>query len=88
MISRLRMTADDCLEEYRTLGIDVFDKPRPLTMKSLLWDKFNWRRLHKAIEFVTLRHCENPHVRAKLLSPEDICLTQVYLTLLIDQRQC
>jgi hypothetical protein len=75
MISRLRMTIDDCLEEYKTLGSDVFGKPRPFTMKTMMWDKFNWKRLHRAIEDVTLRHCENPRVTTKWPSPDDLCRT-------------
>jgi hypothetical protein len=75
MISRLRMTVDDCLKEYKTLGSNVFGKPRPFTMKSLMWDKFNCKRLHKVIEDVTLRHCENPHVTTKWPLPDDLCRT-------------
>lgn len=79
MISRFRMTVDDCLQEYRTLGSDVFGKPRILTMKSVLWNKFNEKRLHKAIEDVTFRHCENPRVPARFPSPKDLCQTFVHL---------
>jgi hypothetical protein len=78
MISRFRMTVDDCLQEYKTLGGDVFGKPRPFTMKSLLWDKFNEKRLHKAIVDVTFRHCENPQVTTKFPSPKDLCRTLVH----------
>jgi hypothetical protein len=75
MISRLRMTVDDCLEEYKAFGSDVFGKPRPFTMKTIIWDKFSWKRLQKVIEDVTLRHCEDPHARTKWPSPEDLCRT-------------
>jgi hypothetical protein len=75
MLSRLRMTVDECLEEYRTLGSDVFGKPRLFTMKTILRDKYDWKRLHKAIEDATYRHCENPHEATKWPSPEDLSRT-------------
>ncbi len=82
MISRFRMTVDDCLHEYRTLGSDVFGKPRLLTLKSLLWNKFNEQRLKNAIQKVTFRHCEDSRVTTKFPSPKDICRTLVYPSLL------
>jgi hypothetical protein len=78
MISRFRMTVDDCLHEYRTLGSYVFGKPRLFTLNTLLWDKFNENRLHKAIEDVTFRHCEDPRVTTTFPSPDDLCHTLVY----------
>jgi hypothetical protein len=77
MISRFRMTVDECLQEYRTLGSDVFGKPRLFTLKSLLGNKFNEDHLYKAIQGVTLRHCEDPRATTRFPSPKDLCRTLV-----------
>jgi len=56
MLSRLRMTVDDCLQEYEALGGKIFGHPRPFSIKGVLWHKFNHRRLKKAVKQVTSRH--------------------------------
>lgn len=78
MVSRFRMTVDECLLEYKALGSEVFGRPRLLSMKGILWNKFNEERLHKAIEDVTSRHCENPQVTTRFPSPKDLCRTLVH----------
>lgn len=58
MLGRLRMTVDDCIKEYETLGEAVFGNPRPPSMKGLLWHKFNSDDLRQVIENVTRRRAE------------------------------
>jgi hypothetical protein len=78
MVSRFRMTVDDCLQEYKTFGSEVFGRRRILSMKGVLWNKFNEEHLYKVIEDVTSRHCENPSVTTRFPSPKDICRTLVH----------
>lgn len=55
MLGRLRMSIDDCIAEYETLGPKVFAHPRWFHVKSLLFwprDKYDHRSLEKAIREV------------------------------------
>ena len=55
MLGRLRMSIDDCIAEYETLGPKVFAHPRWFHLRSpLFWprDKYNHRSLEKAIREV------------------------------------
>lgn len=55
MLGRLRMSIDDCITEYETLGPKVFAHPRWLHLRSpLFWprDKYDHRSLEKAIKEV------------------------------------
>lgn len=55
MLGRLRMSIDDCIAEYETLGPKVFAHPRWLHLRSpLFWprDKYDHRSLEKAIREV------------------------------------
>lgn len=55
MLGRLRMSIDDCIDEYETLGPKVFAHPRWFHLKSpLFWprDKYDHRSLEKAIREV------------------------------------
>lgn len=81
MLSRLRMTVDDCLEEYKILGGKVFGSPRPLAVGGILWHKFAWRRLHDAIEDVTRKNISRGEARigVKFPSDEDLCRRYVQL---------
>ena len=58
MLSRFRMSVDDCIKEYKTLGARVFGNPRPLAIGAVLWHKFNRRTLEAAIKDVTQRYSE------------------------------
>ena len=55
MLGRLRMSIDDCIAEYETLGLKVFAHPRWFHLRSpLFWprDKYDHRSLEKAIKDV------------------------------------
>ncbi|MCJ1349383.1 hypothetical protein MMC31_007623 [Peltigera leucophlebia] len=55
MLGRLRMSIDDCITEYETLGPKVFAHPRPFHLRTLrFWpcDKYDHRSLEKAIREV------------------------------------
>lgn len=57
MLSRFRMSVNDCITEYKSLGRKVFAHPRPLLMGGLSWHKFSAQPLTAAIQDVTNRHC-------------------------------
>lgn len=78
MLSRLRMTVDDCISEYKTLGQKIFGKPRPLAFGAVMWHKFDYRVLEAVIQSVTSRHCEKNEVDELVFpSDEDLCRTVV-----------
>ncbi|KAL8861451.1 MAG: hypothetical protein Q9178_002325 [Gyalolechia marmorata] len=78
MLSRLRMTVDDCINEYKTLGQKVFGNPRPLVFGALVWHKFNYQVLEDVIKSVTRRHSEKSEVDIlQFPSDEDLCRTMV-----------
>lgn len=55
MLGRLRMSIDDCIAEYETLGPKVFAHPRWFHLRSpMFWprDKYDHRSLEKAIKEV------------------------------------
>ena len=56
MLSRLRMTVDDCIEEYKSLGNKVFGHPRRMARGGFPWYRFNANILEKVIRDVTERH--------------------------------
>ena len=56
MLSRLRMSVDECLEEYEALGDKIFGHPRPFPNKGLMWHKFDHKRLEEAIREVTSKY--------------------------------
>ncbi|KAL8839505.1 MAG: hypothetical protein Q9170_001728 [Blastenia crenularia] len=58
MLSRLRMTVDDCIAEYKNLGQKIFGHPRHLAFGAVIWHKFNYRVLEAVIKDVTARHSE------------------------------
>lgn len=63
MLGRFRMTVPDCLSEYRTLGQEVFGKPRMIsTLKFGLGvrHKYKASRLEKVFEDVAKRRNEQP----------------------------
>ncbi|KAE8449128.1 hypothetical protein EG329_008512 [Mollisiaceae sp. DMI_Dod_QoI] len=57
MLSRFRMTVDDCIEEYKLLGGKVFAHPRPLATGGILWHRFDRKDLEGVIQDVTKRNC-------------------------------
>ena len=56
MLSRLRMSVDECLKEYECLGDKIFGHPRPMPNKGILWHKFDHKRLEEAIREVTSKY--------------------------------
>ena len=73
MLSRFRMTVDDCIEEYKVLGAKVFGNPRPLAKGAILWHKFDYRTLEAAIKDVTARYSEPDKFEALYAMDEDVC---------------
>lgn len=58
MLSRLRMSVNDCIEEYEALGEKIFGHPRPIPNGAVLWHKFDYRILEQVIKDVTARYSE------------------------------
>ena len=56
MLSRLRMTVEECISEYRSLGEQIFGHPRPLNIGGFPWPKFNQKVLKSVIQDVTARY--------------------------------
>lgn len=75
MLSRFRMTVDDCIDEYKSLGGKVFGHPRPMAKGAILWHKFSAQKLEQVIQNVTSRHSEAPDFEATFPSDEDLCRT-------------
>ena len=73
MLSRFRMTVDDCIKEYKTLGAKVFGHPRPLAKGAIMWHKFDCRTLEAAIKDVTQRYSELGQFRGLYTMDEDVC---------------
>jgi hypothetical protein len=73
MLSRFRMTVDDCLAEYKTLGEKIFGHPRPFAKGAIIWHKFNYRVLEEVIKDVTSRHSEKVEYNTDYPLDEDLC---------------
>ncbi|KAM0794622.1 acyl transferase/acyl hydrolase/lysophospholipase [Usnea florida] len=73
MLSRFRMSVDDCIKEYKALGAKVFGNPRPLAKGAILWHKFDCRTLEAAIIDVTQRHCQPGDFGDYYPMDEDVC---------------
>jgi hypothetical protein len=80
MLSRLRMTVDDCLTEYETFGETIFSHPRWWSVRGPLpapRDKYNAQRIIDAVNDVVSRR--NPssdnHIVVTLRSAPDLCRT-------------
>lgn len=58
MLQRLRMTVDECIKEYKTLGEQVFGHPRSFSKGAILRQKFDHRALEKAVQDVTTKYGE------------------------------
>ena len=58
MLSRLRMTVDECIDEYKTLGDKVFGHPRIVSSGGMLWHKLDCKVFEKVIRDVTAKYCE------------------------------
>ena len=75
MLSRFRMTVDDCIAEYKSLGERIFGHPRPMAKGAILWHKFSARELEQVIQDVTSRHSDARDFEATYPSDEDLCRT-------------
>lgn len=65
MLSRFRMTVDECIREYEILGEMVFRYPRELSLKGLNHPKFYPESFVKALKDVTRRRpAEYDHLYA------------------------
>jgi hypothetical protein len=80
MLSRLRMTVDDCLTEYETFGETIFGHPRWWSIRGPLpfpRDKYNAQRIVDAVSDVVGRR--NPSsdndIVVTLRSAPDLCRT-------------
>jgi hypothetical protein len=61
MLGRFRMTVQDCLQEYRSLGGEIFGKPRFFTQLRFgvgNRTKYEGAKLEKVFEEVTTRRSE------------------------------
>ena len=56
MLSRFRMTVDDCIEEYKVLGKKIFGHPRRMAIGGFPWHRFSASVLEDVIREVTSRH--------------------------------
>ena len=88
MLSRLRMSVDDCIAEYLALGGQVFGKPRHF--HQLIWPlawldrtKYNATKLENAIHQVLERRGERVERNGYFKSEEGLCRTLVNSILLI-----
>lgn len=75
MLSRLRMSVDECIEEYKTLGEKVFAHPRPLCKGGFPWPKYDHKVLEKVIRSVTARYDKKSDFEAVFPLDEDLCRT-------------
>ena len=73
MLARFRMSVDDCINEYKTLGQEIFGHPRPLAKGAILWHKYSHKDLKAVIEKVTKKHSEKSEFSVKYPLNEDVC---------------
>ena len=52
------MTVDECIDEYKTLGDEVFGHPRVIPSGGTLWHKLDCKVFEKVIRDVTAKYCE------------------------------
>jgi hypothetical protein len=80
MLGRLRMTIDECIEEFVKVGNNVFGKPRWFSVRVPLFfprDRFDSGKLENVMkDLVKRRSKELPGWRADLFaSPSEMCKT-------------
>lgn len=75
MLSRLRMSVDECIAEYKSLGQKVFGHPRPLCKGGFPWHKFDCKALEEVVESVTARYGEESEFGIDFRSDEDFMRT-------------
>lgn len=82
MLSRLRMNSDDCIQEYESLGENIFGQPRKLSMRGPIpWnrEKYDHRKLEESIKDVVKRRDWKEDQIADSMYPsnKDRCRTYV-----------
>ncbi|KAI4131527.1 MAG: hypothetical protein LQ338_001161 [Usnochroma carphineum] len=78
MLSRLRMTVDDCIAEYTSFNQKIFDTMRLLTFGATTRHKFDYRVLEAVIQNITARHSdESEEDVLDFPLDEDLCRTLV-----------
>ena len=56
MLSRFRMTVDDCIKEYKNLGQRLFKHPRRIAKGGFPWHRFSASVLEDFMRGLTSRH--------------------------------
>ena len=69
MSARLRVTVDECIHEYRTIGDEVFGHPGVISSGGTFGHELDCKPFEKVIEDVTGNHCEK--IRFESLSEID-----------------
>ena len=80
MLSRLRMTVADCMQQYETLGDRVFGRPRRFHIRRPPWipkEKYNHKHLEEVMKDVVKSRDPSGTSQAKFTSNEDMCRTYV-----------
>ena len=76
MLSRLRMTVDECIDEYKTLGDKVFGHPRIVSSGGILWHKLNCKVFEEVLKDVTAKYCEKTRFESNYAmerTDQDMC---------------
>ena len=84
MLSRLRMTVDDCIEEYKSLGGQIFGHPRWMAIGGFPWHRYSAKVLQDVIRGVTTRHYKRSDFESLYgmeKTDKDMCQWYVALTL-------
>jgi hypothetical protein len=79
MLSRFRMTVDDCIAEYERLGDEIFGNPRPLHSLTVVFKvaKYNSRKFEDSIRTVTNSRCEDSELIVRYPFDEFLSKTSV-----------
>jgi hypothetical protein len=58
MLGRLKLTVDQCIDEYKELGEAIFAHPRKAHVQNKLWlcSKFDWRNVESVMNQVVDRY--------------------------------
>ena len=77
MLGRLRMSVQECIEQYSKLGEDVFGHRRGFPHETM----FDEKRLETAIKHVVVAKLGKDQENAPLMDPlgKDCCKTYVFL---------
>lgn len=89
MLGRLRMTVEDCIQQYETLGDRVFGRPRRFHIRKAPWilrEKYNHKHLEEVMKEVVKSHDPSGKSQAKFTSNDDMCRT--YVVQLFEPHSC